>query len=211
MSKIINRYIAVSEITILCLVFGFNPTYAQEKKCYDKYIVPATYDSVEHTIIRYTGSDYYNPYVKNRTIMSPLKKQTWVKKLVDRNCNAPNPNDCLVWCLDVTPIDSINYIEVMDTIQIKEFEIQKIKLKGKLLKDESYGKIEILCPDIINADLIRSIESQLMQNGYDIEFSNKKKLYNELNQAIYDFQKDVSLPQSKLTKLTLEKLGINMN
>lgn len=90
----------------------------------DVYVESEYFDIKEVTLIEYTGKDKGSEHVKPKKKIISHGDSKWVKTKADKNCLSPNPDDCMVWCLQVVPEKSISYYAVTDTMFEKDFVVE---------------------------------------------------------------------------------------
>jgi len=178
-------------------------------KCYAKCLVPVETEAVVIFYNRYTGSDNLdNKLVRKSNIVTQEASKGWVKKKADRNCMAPNPDDCLVWCLVDLPEESIEYFEVLDTNQVKDFVKDSLVIDD-IEKATSHTEwVEVLCENDISKSIISEIQSKLLDLGYNLSRGVNGKLDKETKAELKQYQKDYQLPIGNLNIKTMEALGV---
>ena len=183
---------------------GINPTNAEPGACYAKSkILQST--TIEALV--YTGIDTDAPTVQLVTdIISPAGGTKWVKKKADKNCRSRDPNDCLVWCLEKTPEETVSYYTVIDTTINKEFEYLNL-IADNIEPSYVNEWRRVVCADRMNR-VIDEVQFYLLDYGFDISTPLTGKMDEETKTALWQFQKDHNLPIGSLNYETLSFMDI---
>lgn len=181
-------------------------------KCYGKVLIPYQTAQAYEEYAVYTGDETQeNVELEIKTIVVQEKSKNWVKKKADRNCMAPDPDDCLVWCLVETPRKEETLTLLVDTTQSKNFELKKIYKNTNpdpTVKGTTEWK-EVVCEKDVTASLISQIQTALRSKLiYNNEVNGKFDAVTK--QAIRDFQIKNNLPQGQLDLESLKALGIEI-
>ena len=119
---------------------------------------------------------------------------------------APQLSDPIVLCCPMQqPSQMKNILVVTDTFINKNFKLKTIESKI-IFKEGGFTEYRnVVCDELINADLINSIKSALSRRGYspgelDGVYDHKTKA------ALVKFQKDNNLPIGQLDEETIIKL-----
>jgi hypothetical protein len=177
-------------------------------KCYARCKLPENKEVYQESYIAFTG-DTLTEKVDYETIEVELRPKgggTWKQKRVDKNCESPNSDDCLVWGWVEEPAQVIKMTILNDTTQSKKFrivQVNKMKITGGGISEWR----ETLCPKFVTPNFVAELQEKLTAKGYD---SGEKTttLNKKLNKALVDFQKDQELPIGSFDVETLKALDI---
>jgi len=133
------------------------------------------------------------------------RSESWVKK-PSKNCQSLDPDDCLIWCLEVKEQKTITINEVQDTSILKDYK-EKSVVVTRMLNDNYQEWVRVVCESDMNQLLILSVSDSLRVNGYSVPF-NCRKSVNCLVEPLRKYQKARSLPMGSLNHATLDSLGI---
>jgi len=207
--------------TMLSLILIFNITLAtsfsqtgnlppnnESGKCYAKCLIMDKNSTTYQQLAVFTGDEAFEEVdleVFEITIKPASSK--WEKKRADKNCNSPDPNDCLVWCQVEVPAEIETYKVLLDTSQSKNFVWKDIQ-QERLSKKGGYTEWrEILCDEDTTRKVCTDIQDQLSMLNY---YSGKMTgaFDTKTKSALSIFQKDNGLPIGQLDMETLDALGI---
>lgn len=185
--------------------YGSRSLSEEAGKCYAKVFSPSQYESHEETIYKYTGDDPHQEgiKIKERIISEAMSRRE--RRKVDGDCLSANPNDCLEWYLVQIPEVRDTSIIVVDTILIKDFELENVKRK-KLVANYKSQWLEVLCEKHLTNDITLKITSQLYQLGFLGEPT--VELTSEVMRALQEYQIENGLGSGALTFETLDHLNI---
>ena len=173
-------------------------------KCYAKVTFPTTYTQEDELVFEYIGDNPNQLGLQNKEVVIKPAIKEWRKKKQD-NCMAPNPDDCLVWCLVDIPAKTEQYIIVKDTNQIKDFLVKTITYE--YVDQMSHTDwAEVICQNKLTKSVIRNLKEALFNNGYQV--SENDKIDKMTQSAITQFQKDNNLAFGALTVEFLDALDI---
>ena len=182
-------------------------------ECHAKCLMSDEWATSEIELKVYTGDE--NDMTVKREIKEVVLKEGrkgWEKRVADRNCLSPNPNDCLVWCLVDIPEEKINRLVVVgdapdSTFTIETFEVKELVKKGGFTEWK-----QVVCANKITNSLIREVQSGLV----DADLLNEKylkkkraKFNNATKAALKEYQQKHGLPIGNLDFETLAHLGVN--
>ena len=189
-----------------CSYYTYKPIQ-QENVCVSKVKYEAITSVSSKKILVYHGDIVDDPGIKDTILAIGPKVKKWEKRLRKENCNSPNPEDCMVWCLCevneevpakiLTPGSTISdnvtphYIEVVDTIRPASIEY-----------------IETLCPDQLSPTVIEQLTSKMVEYGYLSKVSKKPKLTASLLRAVRAYQQDRFIGIGLISVETMDYLGI---
>ncbi len=173
-------------------------------------ILPAAMELLlEKPRLKVVGDSVLMPY---EDIIVP-SGQHWVKKSADRNCQSPDPNDCLVWCLVEQP--------EIKTIRAKKVPLNAVKMieikKGIFIEKHYYDAaiIEIMCQENAKSALQSAIIEALIKKKWlrkpqKAETEQAYQSFCESNfvNALLQFQQEKELPEGLWDLETLEALNI---
>ena len=160
--------------------------------------------------MQYTGDNYDDSTVEQRSYEIAESTTKWVKKKADKNCLSANPDDCLVWCLQEIPALHYEYYTVIDTHANKQFIIGEVD-KTDLIENGLTQLKYVVCEEDISSQLIYDIQNELSDRGYilDEQYVSNPKFDSKVKIALVQFQKDNSLPIGQLDIETLRTLGVD--
>jgi len=193
---------------VQCKMQQYNVGSSRNGKCYAKclYIDKVVIEIEEYA--EYTGDvNNENVEVVQKEIVIQPATTKWEKKMADRNCLSPNPEDCLVWCLvEVKPI--VRTVTVLaDTTQSPNYKIETVEREVERIKGRSFEWKEVLCEQEVTPTVINEIQSALKANRYyDGAISGQLDL--ETREAMREFQKHNNLPIGQFDLETLDALGV---
>jgi hypothetical protein len=186
------------------------------------YVVLDTNKVKEYTF----NNQKANLLIKRKIYQKPATSQ-WEKKNRNENCISRNPEDCVIWSWVNTPITySQVYINPKipnDSLDIDVKDDFMIQTSGIFLNSKTYNSriqkveviqteiTEVICANKITTELIHQVEQFLMDEGYELKFSNTDKLNLQTKSTLEDYQHDNNLPIGHLNIPTLENMGININ
>lgn len=182
-------------------------------KCFARCLIPdqTSIDTLGVFPI-YNGANPGDVRMNEFVIHEGRSYTKWIKKKADRNCLAPDPDDCLVWCLVEMKEEkeTINYM--VDTTENKEFEMKLITRTNVEMEGGYTEWREVLCEKDIDRDLIKNLSLSLMARDYiSAETQLKMDMSSfspELKAALIKFQTDQGLPIGQLDMETLEVLNV---
>jgi hypothetical protein len=175
-------------------------------KCYQKCLSPAEIIWTQNEFAIFTGNDDSNIYLKDTTFIIPPSKK-WVKKKSDTPCHSPNPEDCLVWCLEQVPQRQVQHTIMIDSTQTDDFIMKRLELGKREMQQTEWQ--EVVCAKDVSPKLITQICSKLQMEGYSRVDCSSAKLDSSLKNAINAYQKDNQLPIGGLNMETMYRLGIS--
>ena len=186
------------------------PPNAEPGKCYAKSLVPDQIEQEYHKLPIYTGSDEQSDKAFLRKASFVIRPATtkWVKKKVDNNCHAPNPDDCLVWCLVEEPEETKTVTYVVDTTSLKAFLIEEIITERIVQKGGFQQWNEVVCANKIDAHLINQLCQQLFLKGAIDDCADRTKYDPKLQAALGQYQQQNNLPIGSLNVESLRHLGV---
>lgn len=184
------------------------PPNAKPGACYAKCLMPGQIAVNNSIYAIYTGDETIeNVEIETMDFVLKPASSKWEKKRSEKNCNSPDPNDCLVWCLVQIPAETISYKILKDTTQSENYELKEIN-QQELTKKGGYTEWkEVLCENQITNVLISQIASILLQNGF-YAGGIVSELNPQLKSSLSAFQKSNQLPVGQLDFETLDALGI---
>ena len=126
-------------------------------------------------------------------------------------CHAKcDPNDCMVWSLvEEKPEPMVLEIDILaDTSQTDEFIYEYFLIEGRMRDLEKHTEWrEVVCNHNITESIISEIQEKLSEEGYYL--GNPTTIFtSELELALFQFQKNNSLPYGQIDLETLSELGI---
>lgn len=196
-----------------CVAYGVyeeDPKPSDPDKCYTKcYVRQRTADRWE----------YYHKYTGQLTELSGARKVNyvvkdkttkWEKRKADRNCLSRDPEDCMVWCLiEVPPVEE-TVVEVYDTMSIKDFVMDSIKINYVIEEGGYYEWREIVCDRDITSEFYTQVQEALQVQGFDVGPNGADgKVSQHTKAALVQFQKKNGYPIGAFDFETLEGLGID--
>ena len=173
--------------------------------CYGKALMPDIYESAYELFPVYKG-DYTNQSGLTKIEIEVQEARIEWEEKINENCLSPNPEDCKMLCAVEIPSIVESYYIVIDTINIKDFLWEKIKVERLLRKggDEEY--IPVLCSNKIDRTFVQYLTEQLQNRGYYL--GKQHDFISEgLKEALIKFQKDNGLPVGQLDLTSLSQLG----
>jgi len=191
---------------------GLDPDSFEQGKCYAKCLAPNQYTDESEEYVVYIG-DESQEEVDVETVEIEVKPggTKWVKKKMDKNCRAPNPDDCLVWCLEDSPAEIIELKILKDTSQSKNYEIRTIS-KQSLEQQGGFTEWrEVLCERDVTLAVVTRIQSSLRELGYyDGQNARTAIIDAKTKASLTAYQKDHQLPVGNLDLETLDALGLEV-
>lgn len=180
-------------------------------KCYAKCLTPEIIEEVNLSYEIYQGNDpeILNNYVKTEVIELAPASNKWVKKIADRNCDSPDPNDCQVWCLIEEPAQNITVENMlMDTSVTKEYITETHTTKYLSQAKNLTVWQAILCdPD---DSQLKAIQNALNDRGYDLSVEILQRNFGSASKkALTKYQQDNYLHVGGITEESMESLGID--
>lgn len=176
--------------------------------CYAKCLIPDQYGQEPNYYFRYTGDDPDQEGIVESVVESKERSTNWLKKRADKNCMSANPEDCLVWCLVEVPAETLTIVEVLDTVEVKDFVLDYYEVEFLDRKGGFTAWREIVCQKDVTSRLVYDIQASLHEKEYlEVEYK-VGKLDKPTKEAIKAFQKDYALPLGALDFETLDALGV---
>lgn len=178
--------------------------FMKDGQCFAKCLVE-TYKTHEETYPIFTGQKKKKGVrLKTKTITLKQPISNWVKKKAAINCKSPDPNDCLVWCLEeMVPGETANFKYVKNTSKTTEFEMQTFTIYKKIKSE--YIEVPIVCQANVTDTLLSEIQANLVAIGY---LKHDKIDAPQLKLALSNFQRDNNLPIGQFDFQTLKKLNV---
>ncbi len=155
----------------------------------------------------YTRKNPNDVFVRQVSIPVSLESSAWVKKL-DKNCQSPNPNDCMIWRSEKMPPLAKYFYIVTDTLKCKDFKQTIVKVNPVLVESRGYlKKLEVFCPEDLNPKMISNIQQKLTDFGY---YNNEINglITDELMNSLSIFQHENQLPIGHFDIETIKSLQI---
>ncbi len=179
-------------------------------KCYERCRIQDSYDIAHESVHEYTGVNPDQKGVELRKIIVSAAKNKWIKRKMGPKdgCCMSADQICYVWALkEIIPAQVIAINVVTDTVHIKDFQLRDVIIKtwndSNLIEWR-----EVICESDPDYNLIiRRIQDALNQRGYDTSSPNYGFDNNSKN-ALYNFQRENSLPLGHLDLETLAALDI---
>jgi hypothetical protein len=183
--------------------------FSRDGGCQAKCLIPVEFALHIDTFYVSTGSKeaFYQGTIDTSITIFP-KSTEWVKKKADKNCNASNPDDCLVWCLIENPAEELILTIVRDTFENKNFKQSIIEIKSILNRGGYTEWKEILCENEISSDLIVAIQKKMIAKEL-LDADVTGIMNRSTEEALFTFQKYNGLPIGQIDLETLDKLDIN--
>lgn len=179
-------------------------------KCYAKCFIQNQYITIKDSIPVYSNID--NVEYRTETIKLQDATTIWVKKKADRNCLSADPEDCLVWCHVDSPAQYKSVKIPLNPSMAGELNYEIIEKKKLSVKGGVTEWREVVCGDNITINLVRRVQTALMQQGYDVGNNGANNILgSETKAALVKFQRDNGLPVGQLDFETLKSLGIRNN
>lgn len=173
-------------------------------KCYAKCKMSGVGEKVISAVGTY-GTDETIPedILESREVAPADEK--WVKKRADKNCLAPDPKDCLVWCLvKIDPIYDKRWVEIDSS---GDAHLQVVYSEYTIPNTEGLTQWkEVVCEGDLTPSLISEIRVALIDRGYEAGVG--KKADDEFKQALLKFQDENNLPYGQMDVETLSALGV---
>lgn len=181
-----------------------------EGKCYAKCLIEKStiiYSADKYAV--YTGNEEEED-VDISIVKVELKPRftKWLKKRADGDCHAPNPEDCMVWCLVHKPAITEEVKVLQDTSQSTNYEYRAISYKH--VPEPGGGHTEwrqVLCEEDLTSAIITDLQKALTDLGY-FNSSETYEFDSETKKALIAFQRELELPIGNLNFETLDVLGI---
>ena len=165
-------------------------------------------ETVEKLHYIFTGSDTTGLDLAMTKITIMEGRKEMVKRRKDKNCDSPNPDDCLIEVMEEIPPITMNLYTLNKPDQTKEFDIRKEKI-SVVKSDAKMVEESVVCPKNISPSLIQKIQKALSINGFDIvENATVGVMDNLTKSAIIAFQKEKGIPYGELSLSTLAALDI---
>ena len=192
----------------------FQPYSSDPDKCYAKCLITSSEEIEEHEVAYpiYIGDRPDTVEIETITIIlnEGEARSKWVKKRADKNCLSADPNDCMVWSLvEEKPEPMVLEIDILaDTSQTDEFIYEYFLIEGRMRDLEKHTEWrEVVCNHNITESIISEIQEKLSEEGYYL--GNPTTIFtSELELALFQFQKNNSLPYGQIDLETLSELGI---
>lgn len=181
-----------------------NDIVVANNKCYAKSLVKKPAWAYEDTYPVYQGEEVVSgiDVVIKEIVINP-GKSTWRKQKND-NCDAPDPEDCMVWCLVPEGREVERYQILLDTSQSDNFKMLDIKESG-VYSVNYLAWTEVICPERLSPRLIGQLQEKLKEKDY-----YKGKLNNTLDvdtkSALVRYQMDNGLPIGNVNIETLKSM-----
>ena len=198
-------------ICILCQCNTTKEIQFKDGKCYGKCLIPESLTIYANEYAVYTGNELEEDVdIEVREIILQEKSNKWVKKRVDNNCLAPDPNDCVVWCLENLPEKKETLKILLDTTQSSNYIVKRIEKKPASGKKNQTDWKEVLCEKDVTPSIIGEIQNALKVNQY-YSGGISGKFDGMTKKALTNFQKNSKLPIGQLDLETLDALGVIVN
>jgi hypothetical protein len=164
-------------------------------KCYAKCLMNDQFEQKETKILEYTGKDFSNPFIIQRTVV-----------LIDQYQKFTKEND--EWISENIPAVSEKIYFVKDTNQVKDFKIRNI-LRKKLIKSGGFTEWkEVVCEADLTTDLITRMSKAIFEAGYPIKIGgNVDKAFKD---ALKHYQEKKNLALGYFDIETLNSLGVKL-
>jgi len=201
--------------------------FQKGSSCYTQCASGIVYEPLSGVFSIYTGKETINKNIYNEleVIIKPPTTE-WCKRKADRNCMSVDPEDCLVWCLVEIPEEKETLRILLDTTEIKNFEVRNIlpeqkyrivKWEGLIcdidktiieIEDVEYKEresVEVLCNKKISKSLLNNLKDKLQGKGYFDEQVGKPLRFH-----LSKYQEDNNLPIGQLDIETMKALNIEI-
>lgn len=175
-------------------------------ECFALADMPRKFETVTESYFEYTGVVLPDSGVVNTVIETKPRTQNWVKK-PSQNCKSVDPEDCLIWCLEVQEQETISFNEVIDTSVVKEFKKEEVVVE-RMLADSYKDWVRVVCENELNSLLIQTLADSLRTNGYFVPY-NCRKSTKCLKESLMKYQRAKSIPVGSLNHMTLDSLGVH--
>ncbi len=176
-------------------------------KCYAKAMMPDVVSKKIEAYPVYTGNDAENDYIEIVSVELTSATTRWEKKRAPGNCNAPDPNDCLVWCLVDVPAKIETMTVVTDTSMLRDYEWRSVTITTIEKKGGHTEWVEVICEGDLTRLVIADIATKLKDRGY-YEGAIPSKMSTPLKSALTKYQKKQGLPVGNLDTTTLAELSV---
>ncbi len=184
-------------------------TIDDDGKCYAQCRKPSIYiDTVKEYFI-FTG-DRSKENVNLEEIVTKFipASEEWVKKKSDSNCLSPNPDDCLVWCLQKMPEVKETILLVIDTSQTKNYKSINLPHKKEIINQKLY-KQEVLCNSKLDKSLVKKIQKKLKKLDY-FDYKINGDIDPNLEAALIEFQNTNALFIGGFTIESIKAMDIKL-
>ncbi|MBK8346289.1 MAG: hypothetical protein IPL08_01235 [Saprospiraceae bacterium] len=162
-------------------------------------------ETIEKTHYIFTGSDTTGLNVKVTKIKVVEARKELVKRRKDKNCQSPNPEDCLVEVMEEIPAVTMNLYTLSGPDQTSEYDTRTEKVQ--VTKDAGgIQTINIVCPKNRTEKLVKKVQSALLALGYPMTINGIMDQATLL--SIKDFQQSKKMAYGDLSLETLAALGI---
>ncbi len=179
--------------------------YAQ---CYTDTL--ANYPCVDY-FLNVTDTLAYAVSSKRRLVYNLPRSQRWVQKKA-QNCDSPQVEDCLVWCLVDVPASKIH--KTLLVLDNDTYDLYIANPSVFTASTRTYDKSsmlvewkEVLCGDDPNYhEKVCWVAERLDDYGFYEMLDRPNKLTSDLKKSLIKFQKHYQLPIGQLDMKTLEAL-----
>jgi len=177
-------------------------------KCYAKCLRPYTIEKEVLYVNAYTGTESPDGQKIKATKLITEEDWTFTRMTYEGQCKPEYPNDCIQWGLIKKWPQEVSFIEVLDTINIKEFERDSVILSEKLIRNGRADYEEVVCEEDVTSELISALQTKLLANGYELVEGVTGKYNLETKGKLTKYQLNNNLPVKELNIKTMQHLGI---
>ena len=128
-----------------------------------------------------------------------------VKRRKSKDCDSPNPEDCMTQVLEEIPAVTMNLYTLNGPDVTSEYDTRKEKVsvttrEGGLINEG------IVCAKNRSSKLIKKVQEALIKHGYPLTMNG---IYDQATSlSVIDFQRSKSMPYGDLTLGVLAALGV---
>ena len=159
----------------------------------------------------YTGNELMeNKYIESKTIVVSPKSSKWVKKKKHPDCVSINPHDCYVACYEEIPEVTKKLNIVIDTTQVKDFQVETIESKKLMEKGGQQIWLSVVCKNKLTPKFVQGLQIALQEAGsYNGEIDGQ--LSDDTLAGLKDYQTNRNLPVGLLDLDSMRSLGLSTN
>ncbi|MEM9549034.1 MAG: hypothetical protein AAGA77_23810, partial [Bacteroidota bacterium] len=146
----------------------------EKGKCFAKSWIKDIYSKKEEVVKVYTGNDFSQKGLQLRTYLVRPKRKEWILEYLDGGGYPKNYKSGFYWMLTYKKELIGEFYEVLDTVQIPDFQYEKIIFQE--LKEEGHQEWrEVICKEFLTNEFILKIQRKLDDLGYwrDVEMDGK--------------------------------------
>lgn len=188
----------------------FDLRKAEPGKVYMNCALKPVFDSVDTTLIIYTGKNVKQRGVVEYVLRTQDVYLNWEKIRISEVCDSePYPDlECMAWFYkEYAPTYRLCYV-VEDTSLVHEWEYKTFTIKKLVQHSQLTNMRALVCPSIGHTGNIEKLKKALLERGYKVDMSKPNIFTVKDKEALIEFQRKNKLPVGHLDYDTFKALGI---